>query len=210
MELINSYNPSEPNFRPTEIYNESWLIKLILHHASSIKGDGFPIGFEDSSTWFSEALLPTVFKARYWGDKLSETRTNADGIIGQIKIGEQAKTDLELSSNATQFTVIEAKINAPLSSGVSHAKYFDQAARSVACMAQVMAKAVLDPASLECLCFIVLAPQDSIDRGTFIKELNPESIQSKVKKRVDSYDGQLDDWYKKVFRPTLDHITIKS
>jgi hypothetical protein len=27
--LISSFDPANPNFRPTEIYNESWLIKLV-------------------------------------------------------------------------------------------------------------------------------------------------------------------------------------
>jgi hypothetical protein len=77
-------------------------------------------------------------------------------------------------------------------------------------MAEVIAKAGVDPASLERLCFVVLAPQYSIDKGTFTKELNPESIQSKVKKRVNAYGGQLDDWYENAFKPTFDHIKVKS
>lgn len=209
-ELISTFDPSNPNFRSTEIYNESWLIKLILHQASTIKDEEYFLGFLPKSTWYSEGLLPTAFRARFQGDPLSESRTHADGVIGQIKIGEKAKADLELNENATQFTVVEAKVGAPLSKGTNNAKYFDQAARNVACMAEVMARAGVDPASLKRLDFVVLAPQYSIDKGTFKREIDPESIQSKVRKRVDAYGGELDDWYKEHFEPTLNCINIKS
>ena len=209
-ELISSFNPSAPNFRPTELYNESWLIKIVLQQASEIIDHDFIIGFLPKSTWFSEGLLPTAFKERYRGDKLSESRTNADGVIGHIKIGQKAKADLDLDENARQFTVVEAKVGAPLSKGTSNAKYFDQAARNVACMAEVTARAGVDPASLNRLEFVVLAPEYSIEKGTFIREIDPESIQSKVRKRVDAYEGQLDNWYKDHFEPTLNSINIKS
>jgi hypothetical protein len=209
-ELISSFDPEYPNFRPTELYNEGWFVKLVLHQASMIEDEEFLLGFLPRSTWFSEGLLPTAFKATFKGDPLSESRTNADGVIGHIQIGRKAKADLELEPDATQFTVVEAKIGAPLSSGVSHAKYFDQAARNVACMAEVMARAKVDPSSLRRLEFIVLAPQYSIEKGTFAEEMKPNSIRAKVRKRVSAYDGQLDDWYTKHFEPTMDRIQLHS
>jgi len=176
-ELISSFNPSYPNYRPTEIYNESWLIKLVLHQASLIDDQDYLLSFLPKSTWFSESLLPTAFKERYKGDPLSESRTNADGVIGQIKIGQKAKADLDLAEKASQFTVVEAKVGSPLSPGVSHARYYDQAARNVACMAEVMARASVKPASLVSLSFVVLAPQYSIDKGTFANEIAPDTNQ---------------------------------
>lgn len=208
--VISSFNPAQPNFRPTELYNESWLIKIVLDQASEIEDQDYLLSFLPGSTWFSEGLLPTAFKERYRGDKLSESRTNADGVIGHIQVGQKGKADLDLARNASQFTVVEAKIGAPLSKGTSNAKYFDQAARNVACMAEVIARAGLDPASLNRLEFVVLAPQYSIDKGTFSKELELESIRSKVKKRVDAYEGELDDWYFNRFETTMDCIKVKS
>ncbi|MFV1950159.1 MAG: hypothetical protein ACC633_09570 [Anaerolineales bacterium] len=208
--LISSFDPAAPNFRPTEIYNECWLIKLILHQAAAIQDKDFQLSFLPGSTWFSEGLLPTAFKARFRGDPLSESRTNADGVIGQIKIGEKAKADLELADNASQFTVVEAKIGAQLAKGTARAPDFDQAARNVACMAEVVAQTGIKPSSLDRLDFIVLAPQSAIEKGTFSKELDPNSIQEKVKKRVDAYGGDLDDWYIDHFMPVLEKINIES
>ena len=92
--LVSSFDPKKPNFRPTEIYNESWLVKIVLNQASTIGDEDHPLGFVPGSTWYSEAQLPTIFKPRYRGDLLGESRTNADGVIGHIRVGEKRKSIL--------------------------------------------------------------------------------------------------------------------
>ena len=111
-------------------------MRLVLHHAYQPPYQSHPLSFQPASTWFSEGLLPTAFKPAFQSDPRGETRTNADGVIGHILIGAKGKADLELRSEATQFSVIEAKIHSPLSKGTQHAPDFDQAARNVACMAE--------------------------------------------------------------------------
>lgn len=207
-DLITSFDPSNPNFRPTELFNENWLLKLVLRQMSAINDGEYPVGFLRGSTWFSEALLPTAFKPRFRRDPLGESRTNADGVIGHILIGRKAKADLELKPDATQFTVVEAKISSPLSSGTKNASYFDQAARNVACMASVLAKAGTEPGTMSRFDFVVLAPQYAIDKGTFANEMRPGSIRAKVEKRVSAYDGGLDDWHANHFEPTMDLIQL--
>ena len=209
-ELINSFNPSDPNFRPTEIYNESWLIKLVMHYASSIRDPDFSINFHPGSTWYSEALLPTKFKARNQGDKLSESRTNADGVIGHFQIGNQAKADFELSPTASQFIVLEAKMFSPLSPGITNARYYDQAARSVACMAEAISLSGVEPRQINDVGFIVLAPEASIGKETFDEQLSKSSIQEKVHRRVNAYEGEFKDWFEKSFLPILSIIQINS
>lgn len=209
-ELISSFDPSKPHFRPTELYNENWLLKLVLHQASRMEDVSFPLGFQSDSTWFSEALLPTAFKARYQGDPLSESRTNADGVIGHIQIGAKAKADLDLEPSATQFTMVEAKVGSPLSKGTSTAKYFDQAARNVACMAEVITRAGIEASNLIRLDFIVLSPRYSIEKGSFEEEMQPDSIREKVRKRVDAYEGQLDRWHDRSFTPLMERIQLNS
>lgn len=209
-DLITSFDPKDPRFRPTELYNESWLVKLVLHQASKFEYDGHPLGFLPGSTWFSEAQLPTRFGVRWRGDPLAEARTHADGVIGHFRVGEQAQTDFRLLPGAKQFTLVEAKMGSPLSPGVRHAPYFDQAARSVACMAEALAAGDINPSTLERLEFVVLAPQDSIDCGTFSKELEPESIRSKVEKRVAAYGDELKSWHLGYFEPTIGRIRVLS
>ena len=207
-DLISSLNLRTPNFRPTEIYNECWLIKLALHHAGAIPADEFPLSFLPGSTWFSEGLLPTRFKARFQGDPLSESRTNADGAIGHLKIGKIGKADLSLKRDASQFTVIEAKLKSPLSKGIKNAPAYDQAARNVACMAETLAQSGVQPSSLTRLDFILLAPQEAIAQGKFSREMDPKSIQKNVKDRVDSYGGEMDAWYAAHFLPAFEKIKV--
>lgn len=209
-DLLSAYDPESPHFRPTEIYNESWLVKLIMSQASLIPAADHPLSFLPGSSWFSEALLPTVFKARKQGDPLSESRTNADGVIGHFRIGHQAKADFELTEKAQQFTVVEAKVGAPLSKGTTNAPYFDQAARNVACMAESLALAELSPASLKRLDFIVLAPARAIEKGTFAGKITKSSIQSKTEQRVAAYQGDLDPWLQEKFLPTLERVQLHS
>ncbi len=209
-DLIASFDPAHPIFRPTELYNESWLVKLVLDQASKISDSEFPIGFLPGSTWFSEALLPSAFEARFRGDPLSESRTNADGVVGHIAIGTQAKADMELMKGVAQFTVVEAKVGSPLSSGTSNAKYFDQAARNVACMAEVLERTDFADTEHTRLDFVVLAPQYSIDKGTFAAEMSSSSIKSKVERRVSEYDGDLDQWFEERFLPTMSRVKLYS
>lgn len=209
-DLITSFDARNPNFRPTEIYNESWLVKLIMHQAATMHDNDFPLGFLAESTWFSEALLPTAFKSRSRSDPLGESRTSADGVIGHFIIGKKGKADFELKNKPNQFTVIEAKIGSSLSKGTSNALDFDQAARNVACMAEVIAQSNLRPSSFSRLDFIVLAPEYSIIKGTFRKQIDKDSIRSKVKKRVSAYNGALDSWYEDHFEPTLNCLRLCS
>ena len=206
--LLSSFDPQNPNFRPTEIYNENWLLKLVLNQAAAREGNRFPLAFNVESTWFSEAQLPTVFKARTRGDPLAEARTNADGVIGHIVIGKQGKADLELRPDATQLTVIEAKIWSPLSAGTRNAPYFNQAARNVACIAEVFHLADIKPFDIERVEFVCLAPQSAKDKGKFATQLRLENIRSVVKRRVSEYAGQLDNWHSEWFEPTARKIQI--
>ena len=207
---LSSFDPQNPNFRPTEIYNENWLLKLVLNQAAAHEGGRFPLAFNAGSTWFSEAQLPTIFKARYRGDPLAEARTNADGVIGHIVIGKHGKADLTLKPHVAQLTVIEAKIWSPLSAGTRNAPYFNQAARNVACIAEVFHRANVKPFDVERVEFVLLAPQSTMDQGKFDTQLRLENIRSVVKQRVFEYGGQLDHWHSEWFEPTASKIQIRA
>jgi hypothetical protein len=207
-ELLDEFDSGQPHFHATEIFNESWLIKAVLHRASTLNDRQRPLSFAEGATWFSEAYLPTAFAPRHRGDKLSEARTHADGVIGHFSVGDNAKGDLHVKRDARQFKVVEAKIHSPLSSGVSNAVGYDQAARNVACIAESLSRAKLPVSRLDDLSFIVLAPAEAIQSGTFSNLVTTESIGRKVRERVASYEGALDQWLQDWFEPTLDAIRL--
>ena len=193
---------------PTELYNETWFLRLVLEWFSNQDLPEHRISFHEEAKWFSEALIPTAFLPRFRKDPLGESWTHADGVIGHFEIGNKGRGDLSLSGDATQFIVLEAKMFSRLSTGVTHASYFDQAARTVACMAETMYRALVLPGRLSTLGFYVLAPQSQIDKGVFDKEMKQESIRAKVERRVKEYEGEKDQWFHDCFQPTLSHINI--
>lgn len=208
LDLLRSFNPENPSFPPTLLYNEGWLLRLILNWCSINQLGEFPLSFSAGAKWFSEALLPSRFRPRYRGDLLSESRTHADGVIGHVVIGKEGKSDLELSSDATQFVILEAKINSPLSPGIKNAPYYDQAARSVACIVEALRLANRLPVDVSWLGFYVLAPEKNIQAGSFETEMERSSIRSKVGRRVSEYSGELDLWYSDWFESSMNHMSI--
>ena len=210
LNLLPNIDHGKPNFPPTTLYNEGWLLRLVVDWFSTSGITDHPLSFPIDGHWFSEARLPSAFLPRFKGDPLAESHTNADGVIGHFMIGSTGKTDLALTQDATHFVVLEAKLYSGLSKGVTNAKYYDQAARNVACIAEVLKRADRDPGSFSQLGFYVLAPNDQIKARTFNRLLDKQSINDKVARRVSSYDGERNEWFKDWFIPTLEVIDIQS
>lgn len=196
-------------FHAPELYNEGWLLRIILDWFSGQSNLRHPLAFTKKCRWFSEGLIPSQFLARFRGDKLAESWTHADGIFGNIEIGKTGKTDIRISSDATHLTALEAKLFSKLSPGVSNARYFDQAARYVACITEMLYRAERYPESFKCLGFYVLAPDEQIKAGIFKKKVQRSSILDKVKRRMEEYEGEKEKWFKEWFLPTLDRLDIR-
>jgi len=202
---------SEPHrFPPTLLYNEGWMLRLVLDWFNTHEAQGHPLSFHAGATCFSEALLPSPFRARHRGDRRAETRTHADGIIGHIDVGSVGKANAKLLSDATQFVVVEAKIHSPLSGGTRNAPTFDQAARSVACIAEILNRAGRRPDRMDSLAFLVAAPQANLEKGAIAAKLETSTIEAAVRSRAQAFSPELDPWLEGWFLPTLERITILS
>lgn len=196
---------------PTELYNEGWLLRASLDWFADHPAISHEMAVPTGSMWYSEALLPSQFLARWRGDPLTETYTHADGAIGQFRIGKSGAGDLALDADATRFVVLEAKLNSKLSSGIKNAPGYDQAARSVACMGHIIADAGRRPEDIATLSFFVVAPASQIDAGVFSQQLTKDAIWEKVSQRVAGYeDPRRDEWLSQWFRPTLDRIDVRA
>jgi hypothetical protein len=206
--LLESCSSEAPLFPPTLLYNEGWLLRLVLDWFSRQNIPDHPLNFQKNARWFSETLLPSAFLARHRGDPLAENWTHADGVVGHFTIGKQGKADLSLQSDATQFLVLEAKMFSGLSSGVTNAKYYDQVARNVACVAEVFHRANMTPNPSIQIGFYVLAPKSQIEQGRFSREIKRSSIQQKVERRIQAYDGKKDEWYAEWFQPVFQQVDI--
>jgi len=198
-------------FPATDLYNEGWMLRLIIDWFSRNTQVDCDIRFSKNAQWYSEALLPSAFFARQRGDKLAESWTHADGVIGHFEIGKNADGDLTLREGASQLVVTEAKMFSKLSAGVTNAKYFNQAARNVACIAEVAYRAGIAPATFEDIAFYVVAPQIRIEEGVFATEMTREDIREIVQRRVSEYEDPAKlQWFDEWFLPTLDTIGLRS
>jgi hypothetical protein len=104
--------------------------------------------------------------------------------------------------------VIEAKIYAPLSLGTRNAPGYGQAARNLACMAEMLSLAHCDPHEMKTLAFIVLAPAAQIERRLFTDPLDKATIRRSVAERATQFGTELDDWLTRWFEPCLETATI--
>lgn len=193
---------------PTLLYNEGWMLRLVLDWFSRQTLKKHPLRFLEDACWYSEVLLHTQFQARFRGDPLTESHTNADGAIGSFEVGGTGKYDLTLLPDARQLIIVEAKMFSGLSKGTQNEPNFDQAARSVACIAEALSRANRRPELLESLGFAVVAPASQIELNLFQSKLDKSSIKQRVSDRVRSYNGIKDSWFENWFIPTLNRIEI--
>ena len=212
--MLKSCSDDETSLPPAlTLYNEGWMLNLILdwfatHPTEKDSTKELSFCIPGGAKWYSESLLPTAFRARQKKDKLAEKETHADGAIGNIYITEGTRRGLSLEQNASHFVVTEAKMFSGLSKGVTNAPYYNQAARTVACIAEVLYRAEINPKKMGSLGFYVFAPESQIDNETFEDYVTKDSIKENVEERANAYEGSKDDWLEKWFTPTMKKIEI--
>ena len=97
-----------------------------------------------------------------------------------------------------------------LSSGTTHAKYYNQAARNFACIAEVLKRAKRIPSENLSIAFYVVAPKVQIEEGVFSRFMTLDSIKSTVERRVKEYEKPKKEWYIDWFLPTLERIELRT
>ena len=185
------------------------MLRLVLQWFSESNTTGHDLSFAPDARWYSEARLASAFLPRYRGDKLAEGYTHADGVIGHFRIGETGQADLTLNSDAQQFIVVEAKMFSGLSKGTTHARTYNQAARNVACMAELVKRTNRSPSNVSSKAFFVLAPEEQLGAGVFADLLDKTSIKRVVEERVTNYDPPKTEWFETWFLPTLSSMHVR-
>lgn len=178
-------------FPPTEVFNEGWMLRLVLDAAERLHLADHPLSFLQGSQWYSEALLLSPFRPRMRPDPLGEGFTNADAVIGHFTFDHATKAGLRLDPDAAQFVVIEAKMFSNLSKGTKNAPLYDQAARNVACMAEAIANSGRSIGDFESVGFFVLAPAKEKRRNSSSNLevcVSADSIRAAVANRLLSYE----------------------
>jgi hypothetical protein len=186
------------------------VLRLVLDWFATHTMPDHALRFPEGARWFAEAQLPTAFSTRHQGDQLAEKGTLVGGVIGHVETSIKGKrARLTLRPDAQHFVVVETKMFSPLSSGIKNARYFDQAARTVACMAETLKRANRYPVDMAHVGFYVLAPQIQIERGLFAEHLSRESIRQRVDQRIRAYDDKKKKrWYSEWVEPTIEQLAI--
>lgn len=199
-EILGRHKGDYAVISPGLIFNEGWMLRLVLDWFDRNRGIQHKLAFEPGAHWYSEALLSTHFKGKK-NSQVRETSTHADGIIGHIEIRGRTRSGIDLCSNATQFVVIEAKMGSSLSKSVTHANYYDQASRTVACMAHMIGEKGLRPEAFKKLAFYVIAP-----KGKKFSLVNKDNITEIVSKRFHESGIESDDWLDDIFLPMMNLV----
>jgi len=193
---------------PTELYNETWMLRLVLHWFGQEKNRGktfenMPIKMYPNSKWFSEGRIKTEFK--------NERHTHADGIYGKITIGEGGFSNVKLAQGCRQFVVTEAKMYSQFSEGIKNHGSYNQAARNIVCMCHI-AKDVIHEIDDIDIAFYTILPIDQ-KKGVagksnkFVDFTNREHINKTVRDRIEKYKDnsaeyeRLNKWYESDFTP---------
>lgn len=178
----------------SEIYNETWMLRLVLSLMSKVdaKSNTFTDSQSDShlwdvckavkSGWISEGGLKPVFK--------QERTTWTDAIVGAVQ-KSSSNRNIEKNEGAIYkgVIVIEAKMGSDLSIGGSSLKRYNQVARNIASLARFMVEGCENvDIDIEKCKFLVFAPKAKIAHW---RDLD-EKQQKKKRDRFYSPDNMIE------------------
>jgi hypothetical protein len=217
--LFNCGKPNS-NLLATDFYNETWMHRIALQLCAQLRIVGSPMSLTEGAWWHSEGRLGSPFLRLPRGTPGGELKnfadgyTKADATLGHFRLWGEG--EIRPNADASQFVIGEAKMASRLSPGVTHDKAnYNQAARTVACMAHLLSVAGCRPEAVTTLGFYVVAPELQIRRGVFSEQTERTHILATVAAKVDGYRSGLTldssekrAWFETWFVPTVEHVQI--
>jgi len=177
IEKIKALDKLAEHINPTVIYNEGWMIRLLVMESiiEKLEIEGISFGNVASQNWTSEALIESPFlKAQ----KYPERHTHPDIIFGDFCVDYAKCGKITLKDPPKRLGIIEAKMGSNLSQRTSYAEKYNQASRSICCLSHV----TKDKPDCE-IFFIVAAPKKTIEKPIFVKQIKPENIKKQIEER---------------------------
>ncbi|MDR2621180.1 MAG: hypothetical protein LBC48_01200 [Dysgonamonadaceae bacterium] len=184
IEKIESLKVLSEGINPTIIYNEGWMVRLLVMQSieQGICIGDINFGEFKEGKYTSEALIESPFMGpELKKEHQNETNTHMDIVIGDFKIDYEESTGIEVDDNAKILGIIEAKMGSDLSQKITNADDYNQVSRSICCLAYKV------PAG--CKTFvIVVAPQSTLKRYKIDEndQLNPTKIRTQIDKRLEA------------------------
>jgi len=181
LHIIKSIESSRtPHINPTEIYNEGWMVRLLVSQSVSYGLTFCNVNFENCKNWTSEALIASPFVD---APIKREGYTHADIAFGDFSVDYEKRGEIIIDADAKQFGIIEAKMGSNLSQSTSNAPNYDQASRNLACIAHQ----TVDINRCNEKHLIVAAPEQTIDKHRLMKQVDLNTMVSKIEDRFEEY-----------------------
>ena len=193
--MLEACEAGDPSFPPNVLFNESWLLRLILDWFEGHGGDRYPLSLLPGARWFSEAWLPSAFLPRYRGDRLAESRTHADGVIGHFTVGDPGTAGLNPPRRPTargdRGQAVQPLLGRRQERPVLRPGRAERRLRR-----RDPPPRGAQPEAMDDLTLLVIAPQARVDDGIFAWDTTDDAIRRKVRRRVEEYAGERDDWFR--------------
>ena len=195
-------------FPPAVLFNERWLLRLILDWFSRHQVTEHPLSFPENGRWFSDILLPSPFVGAGRRPKTGDPPCELGGLIGHFDVPDLESPLVSASPQTLHLMAVDGTMSGEMAPGVTGARYLDQTARTVAGMAEALRRANRRPSGLDRIGFYVIAPYALVAAGGLQKEMSRESIGRKVKRRVKSFTPSKERWHGEGFQPTLERLEV--
>jgi hypothetical protein len=187
IEKIEALNALSKGINPTIVYNEGWMVRLLVMQSIEEKIEVENINFGQFQNWTSEAQILSPFQGSELKKvKLNETRTHTDIIIGDFDIDFDNDAGVLINKqNAKIVGIIEAKMGSDLSQGVTNAKEYNQVSRSICCLAYNAPK--------NCKIFVfVAAPKSTLEKHKIPEQICDKTIRDQIDNRlVETNNGNI-------------------
>jgi hypothetical protein len=165
------------NLNPTIIYNEGWMIRLLVIESmiNGITIDSIDFGTLAKKKWSSEALISSPFVG---ANENPEGYTHADIILGDFDVKYEDSGEIQLNDSPKILGIIEAKMGSNLSQKTSNARNYNQASRNICCLSHITKN------NPNCnIFFIVAAPKSTIDKHKIEEQVTKEKVSEQIKQR---------------------------
>jgi len=161
-------NSKVENINPTIIYNEGWMVHLLVYYSIKYGIAINDLKFDEINNWTSESLISSPFiKVK----DNPEGYTHVDIAFGDFTVDFESRGEIKINEVPKTFGIIEAKM------GTKNATEYNQAIRNIACMLHNIKDDDCE------IYFWVVAPQKTIDKYGFKYQIARDKVVKQLEER---------------------------
>ncbi|WP_297089428.1 hypothetical protein [uncultured Draconibacterium sp.] len=181
IKIVESIQTEQPNINPTEIYNEGWMTRLLVHYSIKHQINVVNLDFSMIKNWTSEALMSSPFILEV-AQPYREGYTHADVALGDFNVDYEVRGEIDIPNDARVFGIIEAKMKSNLSAGTTYVKDYNQASRNIACIAH-------NTRASDCkIFFVVVIPEQMKEKHGIVPKVDKTFVYNQIQSRFELYD----------------------